>query len=215
MNYIDTNLYDIHTGKYTINMLYSDLTLNQHLHFNQKINEYNITNGISCKKIDTHDKHFNYNVHFFTNYVKTETNKDIAVSFSTEKLINVTNNFLLQNRNSHTSLEFFGYFKSPTTGIYNFKISTGDNDSSLLWIGDDALVNYSTENIISDNKSTSLTVKIVKDRYYPIRIQYGTYNSNKSPYIQIDIISDHTSTPLGPIDNYLFSINYMETYYLV
>ena len=57
------------------------------------------------------------------------------------------------------------------------------------------------------NKHTSLSVKIVKDRFYPIRIQYGTYQSNKSPNILINIISSNTSTPLGPIDNYLFSIN--------
>jgi hypothetical protein len=206
MDYLGTDLYDIDTGKYAVNMLYADLTWKQHTDFNENKNAYNITRGLLCKKVETNDKHFKYDVHFFTKYPESNTSLGINVNITQNvEISNLTMD--LQNKNQHTSLEYFGYFKTPTTGIYNIKITTGNNDSALLWIGDDALVNYSTDNIISDNKNTTLVVKVVKDKYYPIRIQYGT--NNKSPNILLEIVSDNNTTQnvIDPIDNYLFSIN--------
>ena len=205
MDYLGTEMYDIHTGKYAVNMLYADLTWKQHTHFNEKKEEYNITQGLFCKRIDTKNIHFKYDVHFFTKF--TKSNSSIGVNFMQNyNISNATKDYILQNRDEHTSIESFGYFKSPTTGIYNIKITTGNNDAALLWLGDDALVNYSLTNIISDNKNTSLAVKVVKDRYYPIRIQYGTHDMSKSPYLLIEISSDVTNV-FSPIDDYLFSIN--------
>ena len=203
MDYFGTDLYDMKTGKYAVNMLYADLTWKQHTIFNERIKEYNITRGLLCKKIDTKNVHFKYDVHFFTKFLKSNSSINIIQNMD---ISTATRDYILQNRDEHTSLEFFGYFKSPTAGIYNIKITTGNNDAALLWIGDDALVNYSMTNIISDNKSTSLAVKVVKDKYYPIRIQYGTHDMSKSPNLLIEISSDATNV-FGPIDDYLFSIN--------
>ena len=206
MEYLGTELYDIHTGKYAVNMLYADLTWKQHTHFNENKNEYNITRGLFGKIIDSNNIHFKYDVHFFTKFIKSNTS---SINFVQNYDISNAKDYILQNRNEHTSLEFFGYFKSPNTGIYNIKITTGNDDAALLWLGDDALINYSMTNIISDNKSTSLAVKVVKDKYYPIRIQYG---SQKNSNFTIEIVSD-TNPSIGPIpdalsiDNYLYSIN--------
>ena len=193
MDYYDINLYDIPTGKYAVNMLYADLTWKQHTDFNEKKDAYNITQGLFCKIINTNNVHFKYDVHFFMKKMSSTEVQNINISTDTQSYL---------NRAEHTSLEFFGYFKSPTTGIYNIKITTGNDDAALLWFGDDALVNYSMTNFISDNKNTSLAIKVVKDRYYPIRIQYG---SHKSSSLILEIVSDNT--PSISINDYLFSIN--------
>lgn len=201
MEYLGTELYDIHTGKYAVNMLYADLTWKQHTHFNENKKDYNITRGLLGKKMDSKNIHFKYDVHFFTKFTKSNTSSiNYLQNYS---ISNALNDYILQNRDEHTSMEFFGYFKSTITGIYNIKITTGNDDAALLWIGDDALINYSMTNIISDNKSTSLAVKVVKDKYYPIRIQYGT---QKNSNLIIELVSDTTGSALS-IDDYLFSIN--------
>jgi len=80
-----------------------------------------------------------------------------------------------------TTIEWFGYFKAPTTGTYTF--STGlSNDLSRVWIGPLALKGYSSSNY--DIQSVgSATYDMVQDTVYPIRIQYSEANTGGGFYI--------------------------------
>jgi hypothetical protein len=77
----------------------------------------------------------------------------------------------------HFSRQWLGYFKPPTTETYTFYLTS--DDASHMWIGDNALSGYTTNNatvnngglhgFIEKSGSISLTANI----YYPIRIMFG------------------------------------------
>jgi hypothetical protein len=81
------------------------------------------------------------------------------------------------------SMLWTGYFKPPNTGNYNFwNVS---DDSCYIWIGDNALSGYTSQNAFINNgnlhpnvwNNNLNSVYLTKDLYYPIRIHFGEAGS--------------------------------------
>lgn len=75
------------------------------------------------------------------------------------------------------SRQWLGYFRPPTTETYTFYLSS--DDASHMWIGNNALSGYTTNNSTVNNgglhglTEKSGSVALVANNYYPIRIMYG------------------------------------------
>ena len=76
-----------------------------------------------------------------------------------------------------TSKEIVGYFLASYTGDHTFY--SNSDDFSYLWVGDNAIANYTVANADIDNgglhaaTELSTTVSLESGVYYPIRIQFG------------------------------------------
>jgi len=74
------------------------------------------------------------------------------------------------------SIEIFGYFRATVSGTYTFSLNS--DDGSYLWIGNNALVGYTTSNANINNGSSTYgipvwgAVTLLAGTYYPIRIHY-------------------------------------------
>lgn len=72
---------------------------------------------------------------------------------------------------------WYGYFLAPTTGTYTFY--TNSDDSSLVWLGDNAVSGYTLSNLLVDNRGLhggqerSGTINLTANTYYPIRVIFG------------------------------------------
>jgi len=76
------------------------------------------------------------------------------------------------------SWQWLGYFRAGTTENYTFY--TSSDDSSLLWVGDNAKISFSLLNLTVDNRGlhgtqerSSSPISLVAGTYYPIRLQFG------------------------------------------
>lgn len=75
------------------------------------------------------------------------------------------------------SIEFEGFIVPDVTGYWTFGLFT--DDSSFLWIGDNAVSKYTTQNALIKNggghapKYIRNNIRLEKGKEYPIRIQYG------------------------------------------
>jgi hypothetical protein len=86
-------------------------------------------------------------------------------------------NSFTSNDNTY-SWQWLGYFKASSTENYTFY--TKSDDASYLWIGSNAISNFTRANATvnngeahSEREVTSSTVGLVVNTYYPIRIQFG------------------------------------------
>ena len=78
-----------------------------------------------------------------------------------------------------TSFSWTGYFIPDFTGEWQFQISS--DDASYLWIGNDAIVNYQSNpgsalirnGGIHTERLVAAKIYLIKDKIYPLRIQYG------------------------------------------
>lgn len=78
-----------------------------------------------------------------------------------------------------TSFSWTGYFIPDLTGEWQFNITS--DDASYMWIGNDAIVNYQSNPgsaLISNGgihaeKSVTGKLNLIKNKIYPLRIQYG------------------------------------------
>ena len=78
-----------------------------------------------------------------------------------------------------TSFSWTGYFIPDVSGEWQFQISS--DDASYMWLGNDAIVNYQngTQNALISNggihaeRTVVGKVNLVKNKIYPLRIQYG------------------------------------------
>lgn len=76
------------------------------------------------------------------------------------------------------SWQWLGYFRASSTENYTFY--TSSDDSSLLWVGGNAIAGFSLSNLTVDNRGlhgtqerSSSPVSLVAGTYYPIRLQFG------------------------------------------
>lgn len=76
------------------------------------------------------------------------------------------------------SWQWLGYFKASSTENYTFY--TTSDDASYLWLGDNAVAGFTTENATVNNGTThgsreiiSSPISLVANTYYPIRVQFG------------------------------------------
>jgi hypothetical protein len=77
------------------------------------------------------------------------------------------------------SIVWTGYFVVPTTGIYRF--ATTSDDSSFLWLGNNAVSGYTTSNAIVNNGGLHGNTwayspnyyQMTAGDYYPMRVMFG------------------------------------------
>jgi microcystin-dependent protein len=75
-----------------------------------------------------------------------------------------------------------GFFYATTSGTWTFKLTCANG--GYLWLGANAIENYTNSNALINNGGThasvasSKTVVLVGGQYYPIRIMYGNPSAN-------------------------------------
>lgn len=128
------------------------------------------------------------------NYTKSNANAGISRSDT---------RFLSANSISSSeafTAEWFGYVIVNISGNYAFSMNSGINHSSIMWLGDTALVLYDTNNAfisnLGSNNLPSVRLSTPQQSKYlvanvptPVRIQYGQtggseYSFNINVYIQ-------------------------------
>ena len=106
-------------------------------------------------------------------YYTTNTYTNIGRCIDTSNLTKITSGQHPDNVGDYFSLEIFGYFRATVSGTYTFRLDS--DDYSYLWIGNNALVGYTTSNANVNNGAgtgASSTVTLLAGTYYPIRIHY-------------------------------------------
>jgi M6 family metalloprotease-like protein len=82
-----------------------------------------------------------------------------------------------RDRESNFSYQWTGYFKPTKTGIW--ELATTSDDASYVWLGKDAIVNFSSSNVLMSAPGIHAPIRssasqyLLAGAYYPIRIQYG------------------------------------------
>jgi hypothetical protein len=109
---------------------------------------------------------------------------DIAKDFT--NLNSATNGKLNINKPATYSIEWYGFFKPSTTGIWNFTLSSDMSGVCFLWIGDIAINDYEIANS-SIAGSNIFSLNLYANNYYPIRIQYGNQLYNTSNNFSLSI----------------------------
>jgi hypothetical protein len=79
----------------------------------------------------------------------------------------------------NTSYAWTGHFIPDVTGEWQFEIAS--DDASFMWLGNDAVTNYQggpagaliKNGGIHAEKAVSAKIMLIKDKIYPLRIQYG------------------------------------------
>lgn len=110
--------------------------------------------------------YFNDNVNWFkTAPVHGDSNNPTSI-----------NNF--SSVDDYYSWQWIGYFRANSNEAYTFY--TNSDDASYLWLGNNAINSYTTENALVNNGGLHPTQEIsgtssvlVSGQYYPIRIQFG------------------------------------------
>jgi hypothetical protein len=75
------------------------------------------------------------------------------------------------------SVQWLGYFKPATTETYTFDVTS--DDAILMWIGNDAINNYTTASINMGSTSpgplflSGSPIALISGTQYPMRIQWG------------------------------------------
>ena len=132
-------------------------------------NSSNIKEGLLYKVVNGY---MNDDPNFF---VKNQASTTGIVSDLTN--ITTSTGGYLNNKSTKVSVEWVGYFKPNITGKWLFSLRT--DNCSFMWLGDSAKSNYSVNNTFINNKGLHAPVEktasmsLIKDVYYPIRIQFG------------------------------------------
>lgn len=108
--------------------------------------------------------YFADDVNWFSSQVPTSSGADTSIS--------------INNIGDLYSVEWTGYYYASVGGTYQF--STYSDDSSLVWLGTNAISGYSLNNLAVDNRGLhggvtaySPIYNLETGKYYPIRIQFG------------------------------------------
>lgn len=95
--------------------------------------------------------------------------------FATATITNTqsANNFYISTETVNTSEQFLGYIRPNYTGSWTFTLTS--DDKALLWIGSNAISNFSSFNSIANTNvsSSSVSMDMVTGQMYPIRLQFG------------------------------------------
>jgi hypothetical protein len=130
-------------------------------------NSYVVRKGISYTGVGLYrtiySGYFADNVNWFSTAIKTSSAAITSLNDS--------------NVPSTTSYQILGYFKPATSEEYTLYLST--DDAGYLWIGNNAISGFTTENASINlgsehgTQENSTTLRLVAGVYYPIRIQNG------------------------------------------
>ena len=121
-----------------------------------------------------YDGYFNDDLTFFSRSAETATGWTsifLNLSSSTGGLRSSGTTYL------NYSVQWVGYFYADVTGTWKF--STNSDDSSFVWIGNNALSGYTVANALINNSgehglvTVTSTISLTAGNFYPIRIMYG------------------------------------------
>lgn len=106
--------------------------------------------------------------------------------------------------------EWNGFFKPKQMGGYKFTIRA-QNAYFFVWIGDKAVCEYTPQNSDLNNANPSISIDIINDKYFPIRIQYFTNVTAQSIISPNDFSIDveyytNTQRQKVNISEYLYTI---------
>lgn len=170
------NKYMKKQADYNLGMFYSDLKFQEEEHINK--NPLSINDGLSCIIVPGYfDDDYNYFIN--NSHIQGVIPLSNITDFSS--LSAATNKY---TGTSNFSVEWFGYFKPKKSGTYVF--ATISDDSSLLWIGEEALISYNMNNLNVNNRGKhgnqirGNKVDCEAGKLYPIRIQYGQASGGQS-----------------------------------
>jgi hypothetical protein len=139
----------------------------------------NKAQGLSFKIVSGY---FNDNPKYFLSNKTTTVNIVQGSTQDFSSISSATNNSLIKGNPDIKSAEWFGYFIPTSTGDWSFGITSAD--SSLLWVGEFAINDYNINNVVvnnsglHENKYAEKVGHFIKNKPYPIRIQYGNSTGN-------------------------------------
>jgi hypothetical protein len=175
----DHNLYDIATAQLTVETFYAQQLQRQYQYFQANRLKYKSVPGLGFRLYVTPMGDTRWECNYFAQQLKLGfTPTIVGNSDNFSSLATALNNYNLENLTNQAYVEWFGYFYPPATGQYQFVL--GNTPAAFMWVGDVALVNYRTDNSIRGNNALD-SFMMVKGTYYPVRIQYGSGASPKSP----------------------------------
>ena len=124
-------------------------------------------------KFHIYDGYFNDNIKWFEDGFGGLLSQGYAWNGSNK------NTFTLKRitKKNYYSVEWYGLFKTKESGIYKFWINS--DDASYLWLGDNAISNYTSQNALINNRGVHPMREktgekyLDENMYIPIRIQYG------------------------------------------
>ena len=181
MTPLNNNLNDLHSNK-TCKINASNIQ--SKISFDELTNPPNLSIGLYC---NIYNERFDNNNPFFTNLNNTFCTNTLGIVTDDSKLPDIYLN----------SVECLGYFIPNSTNSWT--ITTNAN---LLWIGDNAVNDYSSKNANinanANNATKSFTLKYTKNNNYPIRIQYGG-NSNNTKLILNVTLPNGTIAPFNSV----------------
>jgi hypothetical protein len=107
-----------------------------------------------------------------------------------------------------TSFSWTGYFIPDVSGEWQFQIAS--DDASYMWLGNDAIVNYQSapqsalisNGGIHSERTVTGKISLVKDKIYPLRIQYG--NDTNAAVFQFKYLAPGTKTWQGDFTTLLW-----------
>lgn len=127
----------------------------------------------------------------FTNF----TNEGLATSY--QQPVNTYTNY---------TLEYYGYFRAPTTGSYTFYMWA--DDGAYLWIGNYAqsgwsLSNYTLNVNFGQANPQSASISLIAGTYYPIRVLFTQTSGGTD--LQMSFTLPGSSTKIYDGTGYYFS----------
>lgn len=140
----------------------------------QKIYSKTLENGLKKQGLNFNivDGYYLGNAKHFLG--KTIRHSGLAREFNDKN--NATNQLITDPNYLKYSVEWYGFFCPSVTGLWTFTINS--TNKSLLWVGDIAVNDYDAINSLVDSQSRRIgRSRLLKNRYYPIRIQYGNRTS--------------------------------------
>ena len=153
------------------------------------INYVSYINGLKFEHYP--DGYFGDNVNWFI----SKTPQDTGYTSMGYNIHYLSNNIIKGNMNYDLrqtySFEWTGYFRASVSGTYTF--STGSDDASYLWIGDNATTGYTTSNSIVSNgglhgmRYREGQITLEKNSYYPIRIQFGEKSGGDNMVVRFKV----------------------------
>jgi hypothetical protein len=125
--------------------------------------------------------YFNNNVSYFNNNTPTYTGVTTNLRNTYCATGGLSNSNVVSDQVGNIavipvySVEWYGLFYAPISGTYTFYLTS--DDTSVVWIGSNALSGYTTSNALFYTllvyTEVSATLSLTAGTYYPIRFQYG------------------------------------------
>lgn len=118
-------------------------------------------------------KYFDGDSGNLVSYYTTNTYRNIGRFTDGTNVGTITSGQYIVNGGDYYSMEIFGYFRASVSGTYTFTLAS--DDGSFLWVGQNALNNYTTSNanIQLSIGTSSCTITLLAGTYYPMRIHYA------------------------------------------